>query len=63
MVRRKTKMYCNELKQAKVLSHESWDYLLTLFAVESGRCKKVVSVAMDMKIVKADIEEAIKRRK
>lgn len=38
-----------ELKQAELMSKESWAYLMTKFTVESGKCRKIVQVAMDMK--------------
>ncbi len=38
-----------EVRQAKVLSTESWGYLITRFVVESGRCKGVIDLALTIK--------------
>ena len=38
-----------EVRQAKVLSTESWEYLITRFVVESGRCKGVIALALTMR--------------
>lgn len=45
-------MSWEELKQAELLANESWDYLITRFTVESGKCRKIVAIAMDIKRVK-----------